>query len=121
MFFQKHKQMPTINLSQEEIQLLKYERYTYGDIIIQKRLNSVYLMSTTDLSDIQIAQASGCHRNIIPIWRDKCLYEGLSSLYINYYRKPESDLEVHSADILTYLDENPAQSINQAEIGRAHV
>jgi len=114
LFFQKHKQMPTLNLSQEEIRMLKYERYTYGDIMIQKRLNSVYLMATTDLSDIQIAQASGCHRNIIPIWRDKCLSEGLSSLYINHYRKPESDLEVHSADILTYLDENPVQSINQA-------
>jgi transposase len=107
--------MPTIlNLSQEEIHQLKYERYTYGDMMIQKRLNSVYLMCTTDLTYSQIAQASGCHRNILPVWRDKCLYEGLSSLYINHYRKPESDLDVHSEYILSYLDAHPVQSINQA-------
>ena len=78
--------MPTLNLSQEEIRLLKYERYTYGSMMIQKRLSSVYLMSTTDFNDSQIAQISGCHRNILPLWRDKCLYEGLFSLYINHLK-----------------------------------
>jgi len=82
--------------------------------MIQKRLNSVYLMATTDLPDTQIAQISGCHRNIIPVWRDQCLYDGLSSLYVNHYRKPESELEAHSEHILSYLDEHPVQSVNQA-------
>jgi hypothetical protein len=104
--------MPTINLSQEEIRVLKYERYTYGNMQVQKRLNSVYLMSTTELNDIQIAQAVGCHRNILPVWRDKCLYEGLFSLYINDYRKPESLLEEHSDLILSHLDKYPVQSVN---------
>jgi transposase len=106
--------MPTINLSQEEIRVLKYERYTYGNIQIQKRLNSVYLMSTTDLNDIQIAQVVGCHRNILPVWRKKCHYEGLFSLYINDYLKPESLLEEHSDLILSHFDKHPVQSINQA-------
>jgi hypothetical protein len=107
--------MPTIlNLSAEEIQLLKYERYTYGDIMIQKRLMAIFIMSTTDLNDIEIAQVSGCHRNIIPIWRDKCLCDGLLSLYVNNYRKPESILEEYSEVILAHLDKHPVQGINQA-------
>jgi transposase len=106
--------MPTINLSQEEIRVLNYERYTYGNMQIQKRLNSIFLMATTDLNDIQIAQVVGCHRNILPVWRDKCLYEGLFSLYMNDYRNPESLLEAHSKLILSHLDTHPVQSINEA-------
>ena len=107
--------MPTIlNLSQEEIRLLKYERYTYGDIMIQKRLNSIYLMATTELNDSQIAQCAGCHRNILPVWRDKYLYQGLSSLYVNHYRQPESILEQYGEIIFAHLDQHPVQSINQA-------
>jgi transposase len=106
--------MPTITLSQEEIRQLDHERYTYGNIMIQKRLNAVYLMATTDLNDIQIAKVVGCHRNILPAWRDKFLYEGLFSLYINDYRNPESILEEYSELILLHLDEHPVQSINQA-------
>ncbi len=107
--------MPTdLNLSQEEIQQLKYERYGYGDIMIQKRLNVIYLKATTNLGDTQIAQAAGCHRNIIPVWTDKCLYEGLSTLYINDYRKPGSSLEQYCDLIFTHLDQHPVQSINQA-------
>ena len=109
--------MPTLlNLSAEEIRLLKYERYTYGDIMIQKRLMVIYLLSTTKLNICEIAQVSGCHRNIIPIWRDKCLYEGLSSLYVNNYRTPESILEEYSDLIFEHLDKHPVQSINQAVV-----
>ena len=62
--------MPTdLNLSAEEIHQLKYERYTYGNMMIQKRLNAIYLKCTTDLSDSLIAEITGCHRNIIPQWR----------------------------------------------------
>jgi hypothetical protein len=103
---------PTINLSQEEIRMLEYERYTYGNIQVQKRLNSVYLMATTDLNDIQIAHVVGCHRNILPVWRDQCLYEGLFSLYVNDYHKPESLLEEYGDLILSHLDKHPVQSIN---------
>lgn len=106
--------MPRLNLSIEEIQQLRYERYTYGDIQIQKRLMVIYLLSTTDLNDSIIAQISGCHRNIIPQWEEKCLYEGLSSLYINHYHQPKSVLEEHSELILSHLDTHPVQSVNQA-------
>ena len=104
----------SLNLSAEEINQLKIERYTYGDIKIQKRLNAIYMMSDTDYNDSQIAKIVGCHRNILPNWRNKCLYQGLPSLYENHYNKPESELEEHSQNILTYLDENPIQSVNQA-------
>ena len=107
--------MPTLfDFSAEEIRQLKYERYTHGNIMVQKRLMAVYLMSVTDLNDSMIAEVTGCHRNIIPIWRDKCLYEGLSSLYVDNYRKPESLLEQHSDVILTHFDVHPVQSVNQA-------
>jgi hypothetical protein len=109
--------MPTLfNLSAEEIQQLKYERYTYGDIIIQKILNAIYLMATTDLNYSQISQAVGCHRNILPSWRDKCLYQGLASLYINHYHKPESILEKHCQSILTHFDKNHVQCVNHAVV-----
>ena len=37
-FFLNNKQKPTIlNLTQEEIRLLKYERYTYGDIVVENQ------------------------------------------------------------------------------------
>jgi transposase len=106
--------MPALfNLSHEEIHQLEEERYTYGDIRIQKRLNAVYLMAVTDLNDTLIAKIVNCHRNSIPIWRDKYLYEGSSSLYENHYRQPESVLEQHSEVILSYLDMHPMQSVNQ--------
>ena len=107
--------MPTLlNLSEIEIEQIKTERYTYGDIMIQKRLNAIYLMSSTDLNDCQIAEVVGCHRNILSSWRDKCLNQGLPSLYVNHYRKPESELEQHSELIFTHFEQNPIQSVNQA-------
>jgi len=106
--------MPRLNLSTEEIQQLRYERYTYGNIQIQKRLMVIYLLSTTELDYSMIAKISGCHRNIVPLWEDKCLYEGLSSLYVNHYHPPQSLLEEHSELILSHLDEHPVQSVNQA-------
>jgi transposase len=106
--------MPTLhNLSQEELQQLEEERYTYGDIQIQKRLNAVYLMAVTDLTMKDIAQVVNCHRNILPVWQEKYLYKGLSSLYGNNYRRPESIPEQHSEVILSYLDQHPMQSVNQ--------
>jgi transposase len=103
-----------LNLSDEEIQQIKLERYTHGNIQIQKRLNAVYLMVTSDLTQDEIAHCVGCHRNNLRNWRDQCITEGLPSLYTNNYRKPKSILDDHSDTILSHFDSHPIQSINQA-------
>jgi transposase len=103
-----------LNLSSEEIQRIKVERYTYGDTIIQKRLMVAYLLSTTDFDKRTIAKVAGCHRNMVGIWQKECQDKGLSSLYVNNYRKPKSILEDYSELILSYLDKNPVQTVNQA-------
>jgi len=102
------------NLSEEEVQQIKIERYTHGNIQIQKRLNAIYLMTTTELSQEEIAHCVGCHRNNLRNWREQCISQGLPSLYSNDYRKPTSILDDYSQIILSHFDKYPIQSVNQA-------
>ena len=72
--------MLPLNLSEAEIQELKYERFHYPCPIVQKRLTAVYLTATIESTISTIGLMSGLHRHSVDHWLKVYQTEGLESL-----------------------------------------
>lgn len=104
----------SLQFSQEEINQIANDRFTYGCLKVQKRLFAIHLKITTNYSDKEISDIVDCNRNSIRVWVDKVDKEGLHSLYIEKNHHPFSDLEPFREIIEKELDEHPVQSAKEA-------
>ena len=69
-FTKNTKAMLFINLSETEIQRLKYERFYYPCPIVQKkRIHAIYLKATLGLSNAMIGEVVDLHRHAV----SKCI------------------------------------------------
>jgi len=55
-------------LGSEELARLNYERYHYPCPIVQKRLHSVYIKASSNLSNKEIWNIMGAHPNSLSKW-----------------------------------------------------
>jgi hypothetical protein len=69
--------MLPLNLSEAEIQKLKYERFHNPCPIVQKRLTAVFLSATVESSVSTIGFNSGLHRHSVDRWVKVYQTEGL--------------------------------------------
>ena len=62
--------MPTLNfnISEADIDKLNYERYTYPDLAVQKRIFAVYLKATLGWKNATIGNVVGLHYNAVGNW-----------------------------------------------------
>lgn len=107
--------MLQINLSETEIQRLNYERYNYPCPMVQKRIHTVYLKATTELSQTMIGQITGLHRNAVRYWIKTFEADGLDSLFQVHYGTNASELENHSQSLLKSFAEHPPMNSNEAK------
>jgi transposase len=108
--------MLQINLSETEIQQLNYERYYYPCPIIQKRIYSVYLKVTTDMSNEMIGVIVGLNRDSVGDWLVRYQQGGFESLCQFNYGTNKSELEDHSNNILKSFTEQPPMNVNEAKL-----
>ena len=105
-----------LNLSEEEIQRLNYERFQYPCAKIQKKMHAVYLKAlgytNTDAGKILDIHYNSVSRHI-KIYEEK----GLEGLYVSAYQSKESDMEAYKESIIEDFRKNPVCSIADA-IGR---
>lgn len=106
--------MLTLNISQADIELLRYERYSYPCVLVQKRLTAILMKATTNYSHQQIAQIADISlnsvTNYIRLWNEEG-YEGLKKVG---YGTNQSKLETHSESLLAYFEANPPHTANEA-------
>lgn len=101
--------MPTLafNLSKTEIEKLSYERYTYPDPMVQKRIYAVYLKATLGWSNSIIGHAVGLHYNAVGNWINIYKTNGFEALLSNNYGSKKSELENHADSILKSFQLQP--------------
>ncbi|MEZ5044129.1 MAG: IS630 family transposase [Saprospiraceae bacterium] len=106
--------MLTLHISETDIEVLKYERYTYPSTKVQKRMQVLYIRSQTNLTNSLIAQIVGLHRDTVTEYVKRYNQGGLASVYAVGYGTNESKLEEHSQSLLSYFEDHPPHSINEA-------
>ena len=106
--------MLTLHISEADIERLSYERYTYPCPLIQKRLFSLYLKSQGVYNHGQIADIVGVCADSVTNYIKCYNAGGLRAVYANNYGTNQSELENHSESLLSYFEEHPPHTINQA-------
>lgn len=106
--------MLQLNLSDAEIQRLKYESYHYPCPHIQKRIHAVYIKATVGLSNEMIGRVVGLHRNAVCSWTSVYKESGFDALCQFNYGTNKSKLENHSTSILKSFIERPPMSVCEA-------
>lgn len=107
--------MPTqLHLSEAEMQLLDTQRYRYGQALIKRRIDCVYLKGKTDMSHVQIGLFAGVHPN--QVGRYIKLYQegGLASLCYTGYGTNRSKLEDYAELLVDSFTQRPALSLAEA-------
>lgn len=107
--------MLLINLSNAEIQRLKYERFDYPCPMVQKRIDAVHMKATMGLSNEEIGQFIGVHRNAIGGWIHAYLKGGFDALCQVNYGTNISELDDHSTSILSSFSEQPPMNTREAK------
>ncbi len=108
--------MPTLllNLSEAEIEQLRYERYAYPDPMVQKRIFAVYLKATMNWSNKVIGEVVGLHYNSVGQWINVYKEQGLQGLLVNGYGGRKSEMDTHAVSVLQSFQSQPPLSAAEA-------
>src|SRR5438270_5107392 len=105
---------PVFNISQADIEKLRYERFAYPHPMIQKRIFAVWLKAELHYSHQTISFITGLHANTISYWIKEYQQQGYEGLLTNQYGTNSSALELHSDSILSSLCQQPPMCAAQA-------
>lgn len=107
--------MPALlNLSEAELEKLRYERYAYPCPLIQKRLFAVYLRAVTDYPYRQIGFICGLHENTVAHWVRIYEQHDYEALLVNHYGTNQSALEQHRQSLLCSFHQEPPRTASEA-------
>lgn len=108
--------MPALQLrvSEADLERLRYERFTYPQVMVQKRLHAVYIKATTSLSNLSIGRLVDLHANTVGHWVRVYKIYGYEALLSSSYGTNRSQLEEHSHSLLTSFDNQPPHSAREA-------
>lgn len=108
--------MPTLNfnISEADIDKLNYERYTYPDLMVQKRIFAVYLKATFSWNNATIGKVVGLHYNAVGNWIKVYKTSGFEALLTNKYGSQKSELENHAHSILESFEMQPPMTASSA-------
>lgn len=101
-------------VSEAEIEKLNYERYSYPDTMVQKRIYAVYLKATLGWNNSTIGYAVGLHCNAVGKWINLYKTKGFEALLTNNYGSKKSELENHAGNILQSFEQQPPMTASQA-------
>ena len=108
--------MPSLkfNLSGAEIEKLNYNRYSFPDPMVQKRIHAVYLKAIFGWSNLIIGQIVGLHYNAVGEWINAYKRNGFEALLSNKYGNNKSELEIHADNILESFQIRPPMTSAEA-------
>ena len=106
--------MLTLNISEADLEIARYERFSDFSTIVQKRLHTLYIKATTELSHEMIAQIVGIHRDTVTAYIRLYETKGIQGIKEVNYGTNHSVLDDYSEILLPYFNENPPHTIAQA-------
>ncbi|MEK6476168.1 IS630 family transposase [Catalinimonas sp. 4WD22] len=106
--------MPTLQISEAEMQKLDTERFSYKQVIVQRRLHCVYLKARMDLTNEQIGRCMNVHANQVGQYIGSYQAEGLVKLTTTHYGTNRSVLEDHADVLIASFNERPPLSLAEA-------
>lgn len=105
--------MILIDFNDEEIEVLKYERYYHPHPRVQRKMEAL-LLKSQGLSHKQICQLTGISANTLRHYLRSYIEGGADKLKeINFYRQQSKLLE-HKKTIEAYFREHPPSTIKEA-------
>ena len=112
----KQQDMPTLkfNISKADMDKLNYERYTYPDPMVQKRIFAVYLKVSLGWNNATIGNVVGLHYNAVGNWIKVYKTSGFEALLRNNYGSRKSELENHAVSILESFQIQPPMTASNA-------
>jgi transposase len=105
-----------LQISREELETLKYERYHYPCPLVQKRFHAVYIKAVTGFSNERVGEIVDAHRNSISEWVSIYLEGGTALLSAVKYGSNKSTLETQAVGITELFTAHPPRSIAEAAI-----
>jgi transposase len=103
-----------LNLSEEEIHRLNYERYYYPCPKIQKRLHAVYLKATLNMSNVQIGNLLSIRSYSVASYLKLYTTYGFDGLYTTRYHPSKGESESQASTIIESFNNQPVCSISEA-------
>jgi Transposase and inactivated derivatives len=103
-----------LNLSEEEIRMLNYERYYYPCPKIRKRLHVLYIKGTTKMRNKQVGLLLDVHPNSVSRYIRIYKADGFEGICKTYYRINRSRLESYKQTIIDDFTNTPLRSISHA-------
>ena len=103
-----------LNLSEEEIQMLNYERFHYPCPKIQKRIHAIYLKAGHDMSNSHIGKILDIHYNRVSKYVEMYIAGGFEEICKTNYPTRVGEMELHKDTIIENLNQNPVCSIAEA-------
>ena len=103
-----------LNLTQEILKEVHYQRYNHPAPLVQKRMEAIWLKGH-GLPHAQIAELVDVSENTIRDYFELFQQGGIEKLKeLNYYR-PGSELHTYIVSLEIYFRENPPASIKEAQ------
>src|SRR5689334_7784838 len=105
---------PIFNISQADIEKLRYERFAYPHPMIQKRIFALWLKVELHYPNHTIGLITGLHSNTVSHWIKVYQQKGYEGLLVNHYGTNKSELELHGDSILFSFYQQPPMCAAQA-------
>lgn len=106
--------MLTLNISEADLEIARYERFSNPSSIIRKRLHVLFLKASTELSHEMIAFIVDIHRDTVTFYIKLYHTKGIKAVKKLNYGTNYSVLDNHSDVLLSYFGEHPAHTIAEA-------
>ncbi|MDR3143179.1 MAG: helix-turn-helix domain-containing protein [Tannerellaceae bacterium] len=103
-----------MNLSEEEIRVLNYERFQYPCSKVQKKLHAIYLKAAHGYSNTETGKILDIHPNSVAGYIKIYEENGIEGLYRTCYHRNGSPLEVYKDSIIEDFKKQPVCSIAEA-------
>jgi len=106
--------MLTLKINEADLSVLRYEKYLYPCLLVQKRMEVIHLRALTGLTNQQIAQIAGVHPDTVTDYV-RCYNQwGLAGLKTVGYRGQAGALDHHQQILQAAFEQQPPLSANQA-------
>ncbi len=106
--------MLALNITESDIQVLRYERYDYPSRLVQKRLHVIYLKATTGYSHQAIGEIVDVHPDTVTDYIRTYNDCGKAALYRVGYGTNSSELDKYKSSLVEYFEKNPPMSSTEA-------
>jgi transposase len=103
-----------MNLPEEEIRVLNYERFQYPCPKVQKKLHAVYLKAAHGYTNRETGRILDIHPNSIALYIKTYEEKGREGLYKSQYHPQGSQLEAYKDSIIEDFSKKPVCNIAEA-------